>query len=137
MLSFTRVFFGIWSLIFVVFALLQFNDPDPEIWVTIYGLAAIMCALAVLGKFHVPTLLLISTASFIGGMYLFPTSVSDWIIQEWQQADLTMKTVDMEEARESFGLLIVSVITGFATYIGLQEKRSIDKSQIKVLNSKV
>ncbi|KEO71878.1 transmembrane 220 family protein [Anditalea andensis] len=121
MLSFARVFFGAWSLLFIVFAYLQFNDPDPEVWVSIYGLAAVLSALAAYGKYLLPVLLVAAVAALIGGIYLFPSSVSDWVIQEWRQADLTMKTPDMEEARESFGLLIIFVIMSIAAFIGWRQ----------------
>lgn len=137
MLSFTRFFFGIWTFIFIVFAILQLNDPDPEVWVSIYGLAAIMSALAALGKFNFPILLTFAAAALLGGIYLFPASVSGWIAQEWEQADLTMKTVDMEEARESFGLLIIFVIMSLAAYIGGRQKQPMDKTHRTGHNTKV
>ena len=44
----TSIFFGIWSLLFIVSALLQLNDIDPWLWVSIYLIAAAMSALRVL-----------------------------------------------------------------------------------------
>jgi predicted transporter len=115
-------FFGIFSLLFLLFAYLQWNDPDPEIWVSIYVFAAIMCALAAFKRYFVPVLLTASIVAFLGGLYFFPASVIDWILQEWRQADLSMKTIDMEEARESFGLLIISVVMGLAAYKGRKKR---------------
>ena len=126
-MSLSRIFFAIWSLLFLLFAYWQFNDPDPEVWVTIYIIAAIICALASLGKFYTPFLVAVAITAFVGGVYLFPSSVKDWVLQEWQQADLSMKTPDMEIARESFGLLIVSVIIGLAAFKGYKEQSKTGK----------
>lgn len=119
-----RFIFGFFSLLFLLFAYWQWNDPDPEMWVSIYGFASIMSALAAFGRYPIPLLLTGAIAGFIGCLYFFPASVSEWVLQEWQQQDLSMKTLDMEEARESFGLLIISVFLGLAAYVGWRKKRS-------------
>lgn len=119
-----RLFFGFCSLLFLLFAYWQWNDPDPLVWISIYGYAALMSALAAFGRYPVPLLLAGAVAGFMGGLYFFPASVSDWVLQEWQQQDLSMKTLDMEEARESFGLLIISVVMATGAYVGWRKKRS-------------
>ena len=120
----STVFFGLSALIFLLFAFWQWNDPDPEIWVSIYVFAAVMSALAAFGRYSVLLLVTAAVAALLGALYYFPSSVGDWISQEWQQADLSMKTMDMEEARESFGLLIVSVILGIEAWVGWRRNRS-------------
>ncbi|MDT0648097.1 transmembrane 220 family protein [Zunongwangia sp. F260] len=117
------IFFGLWSLLFLLFCYWQWNDADPEVWMSIYGFAAVMCGLAAVGRFYIPVLMLASIIALLGSLFFFPRSVSDWIFQEWQQADLSMKTIEMEETREFFGLLIISVIMGLAAYKGWREKR--------------
>lgn len=130
MAQITRFFFGFFSLLFLLFAYWQWNDPDPEVWISIYGFAAILSALAAFGRYPIPLLLTGAIAGFIGGLYFFPASVSEWILQEWQQQDLSMKTLDMEEARESFGLLIISVVMAMGTYVGWRKKRSADTLEV-------
>ena len=39
----------IFGLLFVLFAAFQYNDPDPEVWIPIYGLAAMACLMAYAG----------------------------------------------------------------------------------------
>jgi hypothetical protein len=119
-----RLMFGFCSLLFLLFAYWQWNDPDPEVWVSIYGFAAILSALAAFGRYPLFVLLTAATLGFLGGLYFFPASVSEWVLQEWQQQDLSMKTLNMEEARESFGLLIISVVLSFAAYAGWRKKHS-------------
>ena len=127
-----RLFFGFCSLMFLLFAYWQWNDPDPLVWISIYGYAALMSALAAFGRYPVPLLLAGAVAGFIGGLYFFPASVSDWVLQEWQQQDLSMKTLDMEEARESFGLLIISVVMATGTYVGWRKNRGAGAFKVSV-----
>jgi hypothetical protein len=42
--------------------------------------------------------------------------VGDWIAAEWAQKDLTMKTPQMEENRETFGLLTIALVLSPALY---------------------
>lgn len=39
MIVFNYIFAGL----FTIFALLQINDPDPYVWIPIYGVAALIC----------------------------------------------------------------------------------------------
>lgn len=117
-----RIFFGLWSILFLLFCYWQWNDPDPGVWMSIYGFAAVMSGLASVGRFYISVLILAAVLALIGSLYFFPHSVSDWILQEWQQADLSMKTAEMEETREFFGLFIFSMIMGLAAYKGWREK---------------
>jgi hypothetical protein len=119
----SQFFFGLWSFLFLLFCYWQWNDPDPGIWISIYGFAAVMCGLAAFNRFYIPLLIFASVVGFIGSLYFFPNSVFEWIRQEWQQADLSMKTVEMEETREFFGLLIFSCLMGLAGFRGWREKK--------------
>ncbi|WP_026955615.1 transmembrane 220 family protein [Algoriphagus vanfongensis] len=109
-MKFSKIFYGIWAVLFALFAFWQFNDPDPEVWVSIYVVAIIFCLLAVRGIFPKIPLTVVVIACLVGSVYFWPDSVSGWIGQEVEQGDLTMKTPEMEEGRESFGLLIVAVV---------------------------
>lgn len=118
----SSIFFGIWTLLFIVSAILQFNDPDPLIWVSIYLVAAILSGYVVLGRYPMIPLGIGTVLSLAGSIYYFPLSVSGWIAQEWEQQDLTMKTMAMEEAREAFGLLIIAIVLGTAWFTGWRKK---------------
>jgi hypothetical protein len=109
-MKFNKIFFGIWALLFVLFAYWQFNDPDPEVWVSIYAVAVIFCLLGVRGIFPKVPLTLVVILCVLGAIYFFPGGVGDWVSQEWAQKDLTMKTQQMEENRETFGLLIIAIV---------------------------
>ena len=129
-MTFNRIFFGIWTLLFLLFAFWQWNDPDPLIWISIYGFAALMSALSAAGRFYLPLLAFGVFFGFAGFLYIYPGAVSEWIAQELQQQDLSMKTQHMEEARESFGLLLVSAIMGLAFFVGWRRKEKLQQEMM-------
>ncbi|MCH6234747.1 transmembrane 220 family protein [Cognataquiflexum rubidum] len=122
MKNFPKYFFIFWSVVFLLFAYWQVNDPDPQIWVSLYILAAIFCGLAARGKHPLIPLGIIIVACIVGAVYFYPTSVSKWVNYEMENKDLTMKTQDSEEARETFGLLIIAAILSVSAYFGWKNK---------------
>ena len=38
--------------LFLLFAFVQINDPDPALWILIYGLMAVACILAAFGRYY-------------------------------------------------------------------------------------
>lgn len=118
MKTFSRYFFGFWFFVFLLFAYWQFNDPDPEIWVTVYIVAAIFSALAYRGIYPLVPIVIVILICFAGAVYFYPDSVSEWVNYELENKDLTMKTQQSEEARETFGLLIMGLVLSVAAYLG-------------------
>src|SRR5690554_7675516 len=62
----SSIFFGIWSLLFVVGALVQINDPDPLVWVSIYLIAAFLSGYVALGRFPKIPLAIVTILCFAG-----------------------------------------------------------------------
>ncbi len=95
------------GLVFLVFAALQLNDPDPEVWATLYGSAALLSLAAASGR----RLTLLSAFLCVGtlawSLTLLP-QVRHVTLPEIF-GSFTMKTAAIEESREGLGLLIVSV----------------------------
>ncbi|WP_242919986.1 transmembrane 220 family protein [Pontibacter liquoris] len=118
-----RIFFGFCFFMFVLFTYWQFNDPDAWFWVSVYGAATVLVGMAAFGKYNIPLLLAEALFCFVGFVYKYPSSVSDWIKQELLQRDLSMKTYSMELARESFGELIVTVVMLIAVAAAFYQKR--------------
>jgi uncharacterized membrane protein len=123
--KFTKYFFVFWILAFLLFAYWQLNDPDPEIWVPIYLVAVFFSALAVKGKHPLIPLIVVIIACIAGAVYFFPESVSEWVSYELEQQDLSMKTQESEEARETFGLLIIAFVLSVSAWIGWRKKKTI------------
>ena len=110
-----RVFNWFFIVVFIVFAALQYNDPDPYVWIPIYGYGAVLCFLAFRRKYYPSAYLLgvIVYAAYAGYKLFEPEGAWDWVIKHHAQniAD-TMKATTpwVEETREFFGLLIVIAV---------------------------
>ena len=105
-----RYFSYFWVFIFVVFAILQFNDPDPYLWIPIYLVAAIISWLASRQIYNKAVIIASMVLYFVGGIYLFPMDIQQWISREEKAKSLAMNMPFIEEARESMGLLICFLV---------------------------
>ena len=112
-----KVFNFIFCLLFVFSAVLQYNDPDPYIWMPIYMYGAVLCWLAFRNKYY-PKAYLIGIFIYLGyAIYLFfaKDGVLDWINKHnAEDIAATMKAEKpwIEETREFFGLVILIVVLG-------------------------
>lgn len=110
-----KIFNIIFLLLFVVSAGLQYNDPDPYLWVPLYLYAALICSFAIKGKYY-PAMYYIGLTGYLAyAIYkLFDSNgVIDWVTQHDEESLVqTMKATKpwIEEAREFFGLLICWVV---------------------------
>jgi hypothetical protein len=110
-----RIFNLTWSILFVVFAALQLNDPDPWIWIPLYLLAAGLCGFRFAGKskprLERSAILIYS----IYALFLMFTGdgVLDWF-EEHEAENLvqSMKATKpwIENTREFGGLLIMTLV---------------------------
>lgn len=118
------------SLIFIVFAALQYNDPDPYLWVPIYLYTSVLCWLAARSRYYPKAYLLGISVYTIYAIYkVFDTNgLLDWV-KLHHAADIaaTMKAEQpwIEESREFFGLVILIVVL-LVNYIVTRRKRSIN-----------
>ena len=90
------------AFVFLVFGVVQFNDPDPEWWVSWYFGLSLLCVIDALGRMS-------------RWMWMLPVVLGTvWLISIWPEAwegfglgeGLQMKNDNVERARESGGLLI-------------------------------
>src|SRR5215831_3149410 len=106
-----KIFNLFFFIVFIIFAALQYNDPDPYVWMPIYGYCAVLCWLAFKNKFYPRAYLLgIGVFAIYAGYKFFDQyGVLDWITK-YHAANIadTMKaeTPWVEETREFFGLVI-------------------------------
>ena len=110
-----KVFNLIFCLLFLFSAGLQYNDPDPYIWIPVYLYGAVLCWLAFRNQFY-PKLYLVGIFIYgVYAIYLFfaKDGVLDWI-QKHNAENIagTMKATKpwIEETREFFGLLILVIV---------------------------
>jgi len=109
---------GIMTVLFAAAAVVQYNDPDPLLWIAIYGAAALCCALFLFGC--LPRLLAVglSGAYALGALYLLARVVgaSGFLAPTGQE----MIGVT-EPGREMVGLLLTAGWTGV---LALQQRPS-------------
>ena len=107
-----KIFNLIFCFIFIVFGALQYNDPDPYLWIPIYLFTAFLCWKASKSVFH-PMISLISIAFFtLYAIYKIfdQNGLIDWVnIHHAENIAETMKAEKpwVEESREFFGLVII------------------------------
>ncbi|HEY8400473.1 MAG TPA: transmembrane 220 family protein, partial [Cytophagaceae bacterium] len=68
--------------IFMLFSLVQFNDPDPLLWITLYAYVTAMFVMEFLGKSNRWALAAGVLVYFPLAAYYFPGNISDWIAAE-------------------------------------------------------
>ncbi|RFZ83473.1 hypothetical protein DYU05_15195 [Mucilaginibacter terrenus] len=110
-----KIFNIVFCVLFILFAALQYNDPDPYVWVPIYLYSAGLCYLASKKQFYPKAYLFGIVVYALYAAYLFfdKTGVLDWIDEHHHESMVqTMKAEKpwIEESREFFGLVILIVV---------------------------
>lgn len=110
-----KVFNFIFVLVFILFAAVQYNDPDPYLWIPIYLYPAVLCYFAIKNKFS--KLAYHLGFGFFGAYAIYKlfdeNGVIDWIkFHAATSIAATMKAEQpwVEETREFFGLVIILVV---------------------------
>lgn len=102
-----KLFFAIlgwvFGALFLVSAVVQYNDPDSWIWILIYSIAALVSFGFALRRLHYIVSLSFGVIALLGFIYVFPEKFEGF---EIGAGDIK----NIEEGREAFGLLIISVI---------------------------
>ena len=111
MIVFNYIFAGL----FTIFALLQINDPDPYVWIPIYGVAALICIFNAKKKYDRFAHLVILACCIIYGINLLikSDSVVSWFNDHNAESLVeSMKATKpcIENTREFGGLLIISIV---------------------------
>jgi hypothetical protein len=110
--------------LFLVFAFVQINDPDPLVWILIYGAMAVVCVMAIFAYYPLRFMIALLVA-YIGYSFFYIDGVSEWMKQENKAALFDeiakMEHWYIEEAREFLGLMICVVV--LVMYIVLARRR--------------
>lgn len=93
--------------LFAVFALVQLNDVDPFLWVTYYGLIALICGLAAWGRRYTWLLAGVALFGLIHLGLILPEFIN-WVSMGMPSITEKMKAEapHIEYAREFLGLLL-------------------------------
>jgi hypothetical protein len=110
-----KIFNLIFCIIFILFAALQYNDPDPYVWMPIYMYAAVLCWFAFRNRFFPKWYIagIFVYAIYAGYKFFDENGVWDWI-NKHRAENITgsMKATQpwIEETREFFGLVILIIV---------------------------
>ncbi|MEO5888915.1 MAG: transmembrane 220 family protein [Ferruginibacter sp.] len=124
-----KVFNIIFCVIFIVFAALQYNDPDFYLWIPIYMYTAVLCWLAARNRYYLKAYLAGIAFYTIYAIYKIfdPNGVIDWMnLHHAENIAETMKAEQpwIEESREFFGLIILIVVL-LVNYFAVRKNRKL------------
>ena len=131
-----KVFNIAFVFIFIVFAALQYNDPDPYVWMPIYLYGAVFCWLAFRNQFYPKAYIFGSIVCAIYALYkAFDTNgLIDWLTKHnAQNIAETMKAEKpwIEETREFFGLVIVISVLMINYFYGKWKMRKMAVAKVR------
>ncbi|MEM9029805.1 MAG: transmembrane 220 family protein [Pseudomonadota bacterium] len=98
-----RIVYFVFATLMIVFAAVQYNDPDGPFWAGIYAVPAVFAAIAALRPSWLSGfgLVLLGLAAFgaaAGTVYYWPKEVAFWRQDVWWNS---------ETAREGMGMMII------------------------------
>ena len=98
---------GAMALLFLFGAAVQYNDPDPLLWMAIYVAAAIACVLAMFNRLRWWMAAIVAAVALLWAVTFIPATFPNVRIAElfgaWEMANTRI-----EEGREMYGLLIIA-----------------------------
>lgn len=107
------------------FASLQLNDPDPVLWILIYGVMSVVCVMAIFEFYSKKLMVVLSIAFLVYCIFLWP-GVAEWLKQENKGVlfddVMKMEYPYIEESREFLGLLICLLVLAFYFVRSLRTK---------------
>ncbi|WP_273567533.1 transmembrane 220 family protein [Maribacter halichondriae] len=115
---FFKLFGWLFGILCLTSAVLQYNDPDPMVWILIYLVAAIVSFVFALNKVRAIVPFLFGLMAILGCWYVFP--------EKFQGFDLEGGDINnIEEGREAIGLLIIALVMFvYAYWIHFSHKNS-------------
>jgi hypothetical protein len=101
------------AIMFLGFAFVQINDPDPVHWILIYGLMAATCILAAYRVYYrIPMILFMIV--LIAYSFVFLSGLMEWFAQPDKSVlfdeGMKMQYLYIEESREFLGLWICVIV---------------------------
>ena len=110
--------FGILNLVvavfFALFVLVQYNDPDPLLWMVVYSVAALACVLYRLERLPPEAAAGYGVLALLLGLYLAYRVISQG------------QFIFDEEGREMMGSFLVAIWMGVLYWRGVQRQMNAD-----------
>jgi hypothetical protein len=108
------------AVLFLFGLAVQYNDPDPLPWMAIYAAAALACILAAVGRLPRWLPAIVTLVAAVWAVALAPGVIGQVNPLEMFE-EFEMKSPQIEQAREMFGLLIIAVV--MLALLALQRRR--------------
>lgn len=113
------------AILFVLFAYVQLNDPDPGLWILVYGVMAVLCVMAYFNKYPVRIMIVLASGYLILSVLHFD-GMLEWLTSPNRKLlfdDFAkMQYWYIEEAREFLGLLVCLVVIIYFFYLSRKEQ---------------
>ena len=110
-----RAFDLLMLVLFVMSIIVQYNDPDPLLWMAIYALAAAIAFMSMRSR-----LVWQAGAAVTGIALLWAATLAPEVIGKVRFLDMfgafEMKNLGIEQSREMYGLLMIAIYTGISTF---------------------
>ena len=120
-----RIVHIILAFMFLAFAALQINDPDPFLWILIYGAMVVICVMAFFEVYNKRVMIILALCYIVYCVILLP-GVTEWLAQENKSVlfddVLKMEFPYIEESREFLGLLICLLVLAFYLVRSMRRK---------------
>jgi hypothetical protein len=101
---------------FLGFASVQFNDPDPITWILIYGSMAVVCIMAAF-EFYVRWLMILQLVCYTTYCFILFSGIKQWLASADRSLLFDefakMQFSYIEESREFLGLVICISVLAF------------------------
>ncbi|UTA69511.1 MULTISPECIES: transmembrane 220 family protein [Emticicia] len=99
-----KILLWIFMAMFIYAAIVQYNDPDPYVWVPTYLIPVFLCYHKMKGKGEPIMFFTIGLLYLMWAINQFPPAWEGVVLNE-----MGMKTINIELARESLGLGICTL----------------------------
>jgi hypothetical protein len=118
--AYMRVLCGVLCTVLLLFAAVQYNDPDALFWGTVYAAGAAWCGLAAFRPGLLRTgpargLLVLSLGLTVWGLVaFFPEEERWWAMEVW------WPEASGETSREGMGMMVLAAAVAAAALVGLR-----------------
>ena len=116
-----RILNWLFGALFLLGAIVQYNDPDPLRWMLIYLGAATSCVLAALGRVHWTFPAAVALVALLWAATLAPQVLGSVepgeLVGAWE-----MKDARVEVGREMYGLLIIAAWMSLIVVVELRRR---------------
>ena len=129
--------------LFVYCAAVQYNDPDPYVWIPIYLYGAALSFLAIKGKYNraLYVMGLLTYAGFAVYHLVGETGLLSWInVHGAESLTRTMEAQKpwIEESREFFGLLIlIGALAGNMVWLAKAKRTAVSQLWQQLINGEI